>query len=158
MEQFILEIAMCKDKKEGEKVSKEQIEKWKEEKEKLKERLKLLDQGGTKLEIFGDILSMFTSLVIVFMYGWIVVFVFFKTEFIERMFSDGLNFVSWTFMRVLVLLPIPLVIKSTYDSFKILWNKKKSYLESSEDKESRVEILKEIDHLENLIKNQLEEN
>lgn len=139
-------------------MSKEQIEKWKEEKGKLKEKLKLLDQGRTKLESFGDFLSLFTSLVVVFMYGWIVIFTFFHTEFIERMFSGGLNFVSWTQMRFTVLIVLPLVIWVAYDSFKNLKSFKKKKNEVSENRKLRVEILKEIDRLENLIKNQLEEN
>jgi hypothetical protein len=144
--------------KKGKKMSKEQIEKWKEEKGKLKEKLKLLDQGRTKLESFGDFLSLFTSLVVVFMYGWIVIFTFFHTEFIERMFSGGLNFVSWTQMRFTVLIVLPLVIWVAYDSFKNLKSFKKKKNEVSENRKLRVEILKEIDRLENLIKNQLEEN
>ena len=122
------------------------------------ERLKLLDQGQTKLESFGDFLSLFTSLVVVFMYGWIVIFTFFHTEFIERMFSGGLNFISWTQMRFTVLMVLPLVIWVAYDSFKNLKRFKKKKNEASENRELRVEILKDVDRLENLIKNQLEEN
>ena len=149
---------MSEDKKKEGNVSKEKIEKWKEEEVKLKEKLKLLDQGGIKLEIFGDILSLFASLVVVFMYTWIVVFTFFNTEFIERMFSGGLNFVSWTQMRFTVLIVLPLVIWVVYDSIKSLKRFKKKRNEASESRELRVEILKEIEGLENLIKNQLEEN
>ena len=63
---------------------------------KLKEKRPLLDEGPSKLENFGYIMSLLASFVVVFMYGWIVVFTFFHPEFIERMFSGGLNFLSWT--------------------------------------------------------------
>ena len=136
----------------------EQIENWESDREKLRERLKLLNEGPSKLENFGYIMSLLTSCVVVFMYGWIVVFTFFHTEFIERMFSGGLNFISWTQMRFTVLLVLPLVIWVAYDSFKNLRihiKKKKGELGK---KEIRVEISKELDRLNNLIKSQLEEN
>lgn len=99
---------------------KEQIKNLESDREKLRERLKLLDEGPSKLENLGYIMSLLISFVVVFMYGWIVVFTFFHTEFIERMFSGGLNFISWTQMRFTVLLVLPLVIWVAYDSFKTL--------------------------------------
>ncbi len=89
---------------------------------KRNEKLQLLDEGSSKLENFGYIMSLLTSFVVVFMYGWIVIFTFFHPEFIERMFIGGLNFVSWTQMRFTVLLVLPLVIWVAYDSFKTLRN------------------------------------
>lgn len=137
---------------------KEQIENWESDREKLRERLKPLDEGPSKLENLGYMMSLLTSFVVVFMYGWIVVFTFFHTEFIERMFSGGLNFISWTQMRFTVLLILPLVIWVAYDSFKTLRIHIKKKSEELGKKGLRVEISKELDRLDNLIKNQLEEN
>lgn len=137
---------------------KEQIENWESDREKLRERLKPLDEGPSKLENLGYMMSLLTSFVVVFMYGWIVVFTFFHTEFIERMFSGGLNFISWTQMRFTVLLVLPLVIWVAYDSFKTLRIHIKKKSEELGKKGLRVEISKELDRLDNLIKNQLEEN
>ncbi len=85
---------------------------------KRNEKLQLLDEGPSKLENFRHIMSLLASFVVVFMYGWIVIFTFFHPEFIERMFSGGLNFLSWTQMRFTLLLVLPLVIWVAYDSFK----------------------------------------
>ncbi|MEE8424140.1 MAG: hypothetical protein V3S49_06335 [Thermodesulfobacteriota bacterium] len=137
---------------------KEQIENWESDRKKLRERLKPLDEGPSKLENLGYIMSLLISFVVVFMYGWIVVFTFFHTEFIERMFSGGLNFISWTQMRFTVLLVLPLVIWVAYDSFKTLRIHIKKKSGELEKKGLRVEISKELDRLDNLIKNQLEEN
>lgn len=137
---------------------KEQIENWESDREKLRERLKPLDEGPSKLENLGYMMSLLTSFVVVFMYGWIVVFTFFHTEFIERMFSGGLNFISWTQMRFTVLLILPLVIWVAYDSFKTLRIHIKKKSEELGKKGLRVEISKELDRLDNLIKNQLEKN
>ena len=152
MERVILEVVMTVDKKAEESVSKEQIEKWKAEMSKLKVKRQLLDEGPSKLENFGHIMSLFTSFVVVFMYGWIVVFTFFHTEFIERMFSAGLNFLSWTQMRFSVLLILPLVIWVAYDSLRTLKIHHKKQNEEKGKQVLRDQISKELDRLDRLIK------
>jgi uncharacterized membrane protein len=141
-----------------ENMPKENSREWKEERKKLEEKLEGLDEEKTKLERFGDVLSLLTSLIVIVMYAWIVIFTFFHTGFIERMFRNGLNFITWTQMRFVVLLSLPLVIWITYDALKTFKNHRKRKSVVAKNQKLRIEISKELDRLENLIKNEHKEN